>query len=55
MSEPTNGRRTIYCGWCGKEHYDDSAILRAHQDKLAQDPKTYGAKDRPKPSVIVRR
>lgn len=36
--------RTIYCGWCGKEHLEDSAVLKAHQDKLAQDPRSYGKK-----------
>jgi hypothetical protein len=36
------GKRTIYCGWCGKEHGEDSSILKTHQDKIANDPRSYG-------------
>lgn len=45
------GKRTIYCGWCGKEHGEDSSILKAHQDKIANDPRSYGKPDKPRPPV----
>ncbi len=44
-------KRMIYCGWCGKEHGEDSQILKAHQDKIANDPRSYGTKLKARPPV----
>lgn len=37
--------RTIYCGYCGEEHEEDSSILTVHQRILGSNPHTHSKKE----------